>query len=169
MMAGGTVGSGVATLSGAGWSVVASGDFNANGTEDILWKNDVSGETAVWLMGAGGVESSEILLGVGGWDLAATGDFNYDGTDDLLWKNAADGSTAAWLMSYGQIGATDLYASAAGYTRGRRRRLQPRRHHRRAVAVQCGRLDHRLAVQPRDGAELPRRLTLSLSPLRRAR
>jgi Ca2+-binding RTX toxin-like protein len=82
------------------WSVVASGDFNHDGTTDLLWKNP-SGLTSEWLMSpSGGLGSNPSTPATAGWDVIATGDFNGDGTTDLLWKTAGGGGlTSEWLMS----------------------------------------------------------------------
>ena len=83
------------------WSVVASGDFNHDGTTDLLWKNP-SGLTSAWLMSPNGdmLGNATIPANTGGWDVIATGDFNGDGTTDLLWKTASGGGlTSEWLMS----------------------------------------------------------------------
>ena len=35
---------------GSGWQVAGLGDLNGNGTEDVLWRNTSTGETAAWMM-----------------------------------------------------------------------------------------------------------------------
>ena len=82
-----------------GSSVVAIGDFNADGITDILWKNDSTGATSEWLMGNGTMASNPATLGAAGWDVIATGDFNGDSTTDIMWKTATGGITSEWLMS----------------------------------------------------------------------
>ena len=32
------------------WQIVGTGDFNGNGSTDILWRNPVTGVDSVWLM-----------------------------------------------------------------------------------------------------------------------
>ena len=82
-----------------GWNAIASGDFNGDGTDDILWQNAVGG-TSEWLMSpAGGIASFPFTPPAAGWSVVATGDLNGDGTDDIMWKNDMTGSTAEWLMA----------------------------------------------------------------------
>jgi hypothetical protein len=88
-----------------GWDVAATGDFNGDGSTDVMWKSK-SGSLASWTMqdaqiGAKINMNHDML----GWDVVATGDFNGDGTDDLMWKNSA-GQLGAWLMEGGRIGGT---------------------------------------------------------------
>jgi FG-GAP-like repeat len=82
------------------WNVVATGDLNGDGTDDLFWQNMLTGASSEWLMApTGGVGS---LLGtplVQGWNLVASADFNGDGIQDLLWQNATNGATSEWLMS----------------------------------------------------------------------
>ena len=94
-----------------GSTAVASGDFNGDGTMDILWQS-AAGATSEWLMSpSGGIAG---LLGTppaAGWSVVAGGDFNGDGTDDILWKNDATGATAEWLMA--RTGGASLLGTPA--------------------------------------------------------
>jgi hypothetical protein len=37
------------------WNIWATGDFNGDGREDLAWRNNVTGLSSMWLMGAGGI------------------------------------------------------------------------------------------------------------------
>jgi hypothetical protein len=91
---------------GAGWKFLGSGDFNGNGTPDLLWYNPTSGQVGEWLIQNGAVQSFTALGNVApgsGWNYAGMGDFNGDGTPDLLWYNPTSGQVAAWLIQNGGI------------------------------------------------------------------
>jgi hypothetical protein len=72
---------------GADWVVDAMGDFNNNGTDDILVHRDVGGNRTleVMVMNNNAVQAN-ITLNVNGinWDVDGTGDFNGNGTSDVL-------------------------------------------------------------------------------------
>jgi hypothetical protein len=82
------------------WSIKAQGDFNGDGTTDLIWKN-TDGRMAIWLMqGAsrirGGLlpnQSNSALQVIG------TGDFNGDGKADLLWGNSSTRAMKIWQMN----------------------------------------------------------------------
>jgi len=38
------------SIPGPDWQIVGTGDFNGNGSTDILWRNPVTGVDSVWLM-----------------------------------------------------------------------------------------------------------------------
>jgi len=83
---------------GAQWHVVASGDFNGDGRDDLLLRND-TGTVSEWLgHGNGSMASNPSANGFVGtdWHVVGTGDFNGDGRADVLWQNA-DGTTLDWL------------------------------------------------------------------------
>jgi hypothetical protein len=89
------------------WLVVGVGDFNGDGTSDILWRNTATGEMAVWLLRGGQISSgldlpSEPTNSV----VAAIGDFNGDGTSDIMWEDQLTGSLTIWQMNNGQMEAT---------------------------------------------------------------
>ena len=83
------------------WKVVGTGDFNGDGRDDILWRND-NGTLSTWngqanggFLNNGGVSATFVPLA---WSVVAVGDYNGDGRDDILWRNT-DGTLTDWLAN----------------------------------------------------------------------
>jgi hypothetical protein len=86
------------------WVIAGVGDFDGNGSTDILWL-DNSGNVAIWLMNGLSVLQAGGLGNVGtSWNVAQTGDYNGDGKSDILWRDNS-GNTAIWFMNGLQIGS----------------------------------------------------------------
>ena len=81
------------------WHVAGTGDFNGDGRDDILWRND-AGQLSNWLGQANGGFVSNDANAFGSaptsWSIVGTGDFNGDGRDDILWRNT-NGTVTDWL------------------------------------------------------------------------
>jgi hypothetical protein len=45
---------------GSTWSIVQTGDYNADGMSDLLWR-DMSGNTAIWFMNGVAVSSTGVV------------------------------------------------------------------------------------------------------------
>jgi hypothetical protein len=72
-----------------GFSVVGVGDFNGDGTSDILWQNTSTGQVDEWTMKNGQwAGSTNLGIHPGGFSLVGTGDFTGNGTSDVLWHHA---------------------------------------------------------------------------------
>jgi hypothetical protein len=87
---------------GTSWQVAGTGDFNGDGESDILWRNNSSGRTQIWLMNGTDIQSGNNFtpanLGTS-WQVEGTGDFNGDGKSDILWQNTSSGQTQIWMMN----------------------------------------------------------------------
>ena len=91
------------TLGGSGvdHKVVGVGDFNGDGTSDILWRNDATGDVGYWEMNDGTqtlARSRRLALD---HKVVGVGDFNGDGTSDILWRNSTTGHAGDWQMNNG--------------------------------------------------------------------
>jgi hypothetical protein len=77
------------------------GDFNGDGKDDILWREDHTGQNAVWLLNGTGVISSGYLPSLTdlNWQIVGVGDFNGDGKADILWRHAVTGENVIWFMN----------------------------------------------------------------------
>ena len=93
-------------LVGLPWRIVGTGDFDGDGTADILWYNNSTGEIQIWFMKGAAVASRANVLAENGqptligppWSIVAVGDFNEDGFADILWHNSVTGETQIWIM-----------------------------------------------------------------------
>ncbi len=98
------------------WHVVGTGDFNGDGRDDILWRND-NGQLSNWLGQAnGGFINNGAIAGTFvplAWSVVAVGDYNGDGRDDILWRNT-NGTVTDWLgNANGSFTPNDANAAAA--------------------------------------------------------
>ncbi len=74
-------------------------NFNGDGRADLVWRNRVTGQTALWLMNGTGTIDTATLQADSNWSVTHTGDLNGGGSADLIWRHRIDGRTAAWLMN----------------------------------------------------------------------
>ena len=76
-----------------------SRDFEGNGITDILWRDDVSGTTALWLMNGTAAAGTSTLITDPDWTPTHTGFFDADNDADIVWHNNATGETQLWHMN----------------------------------------------------------------------
>jgi beta-glucanase (GH16 family) len=93
------------------WSVAGTGDFDGDGSSDILWRN-ANGTLIDWTMNGSAITSSQDVTLNGtpavpnaSWSVAGIGDFGGDGRSDILWRNT-DGALMDWTMDGSQIAST---------------------------------------------------------------
>lgn len=86
------------TVSDAAWKIVASGDFNGDGTTDLFLRRD-TGENYIWIMGSGPVVTTTPMPYVdAAWTVAGAGDFSGDGKADIFWRRST-GETYLWILN----------------------------------------------------------------------
>jgi hypothetical protein len=99
-----------------GWRIAGTGDFNSDGSTDILWHNTATGVLKAWLMrGTIVMNYAEVSWQVAessGWKIVGTGDFNRDGYSDVLWHHGGTGQVSAWLLN----GATVITSTVFSWT-----------------------------------------------------
>ena len=88
---------------GLDWKIEHTGDFNGDGTDDVLLRND-NGLIHTWLLDNNAKIIDRVNLEHTSWDwnIEQVGDFNGDGTDDVLIRRY-DGQVHSWLLENAQI------------------------------------------------------------------
>jgi hypothetical protein len=73
-------------------------DFNANGKDDILWRNPTTGANSVWFMNGAQETSYNLQSQDPAWTFTL-GNFSGSGRTDLLWHNSTTGQNQIWSMN----------------------------------------------------------------------
>jgi hypothetical protein len=91
---------GPAALPDVRWRIAATGDFDGDGSRDVIFQHDTSGSIAAWLMSGttllAGADVGQVAETA--WKIRGAGDFDRDGWPDLVWQHEGDGRVAVWLM-----------------------------------------------------------------------
>jgi len=101
----------------AGWVPGPAGDFNHDGTNDLVWYNATTRDLDLWKI-ANGKWAGSVDIGThpAGYQPSLSGDFNGDGTSDVLWFNASNGAVDIWKIANGQwAGSVSVGSHPAGY------------------------------------------------------
>ena len=101
------------------WTIAGLGDFDGDGTTDILWRNTSTGENYIYFMDGGHILPSEGYIRTvadANWTVAGVGDFDGDGRSDILWRNTATGDNYIYFMNGLQIVAEGFMRSVADAT-----------------------------------------------------
>lgn len=87
----------------AGWTWIALNDFNADGSADLLWYNNRTGQLKVWFLSENGRQTVDYPAQdlSAGWTPAGVDDFNGDDRADVLWFNILNRSLFASFLSEG--------------------------------------------------------------------
>jgi hypothetical protein len=85
----------------APWFVKDISDYNRDGSPDVLWHNQQTGQVYIHLMKGFAYTSEVPVYTVAdlNWKIEAVGNFAGDPQNSIFWRNQATGQTALWRMT----------------------------------------------------------------------
>jgi len=93
---------GPGSLTDAQWRIAASGDFDRDGSLDVVFQHQGDGRLAIWLMSGttqlSGAAITPSQVPDTDWKIRGAADFDQDGWTDLIWQHQTTGEVAVWLM-----------------------------------------------------------------------
>jgi 6-phosphogluconolactonase (cycloisomerase 2 family) len=96
----------------ATFAIAGTGDFDADGDADILWRHDQGG-VVIWEMQGGDLLATHSLPQVStAFQIRGTGDFDGDGDADILWRHSG-GQNVIWEIEDGAFVANHNLPQAA--------------------------------------------------------
>jgi len=97
---------------------LVSDDFKANGTSDILFRNEATGDVGFYAIGNGANAGwKDIGASSTAYTLVGTSDFSGNGADDILFRDNTTGDTGFYeIVNGASTGWHDVGASSIAYT-----------------------------------------------------
>ncbi len=91
----------------ANWAIVGLGDFDGDGSTDLLLRKSDKGTLAIWLVTDGTVTQRKTIGPLASnWTVDLTGDFDGDGKSDIVLTNTATGDRSIWFMNGATVAGT---------------------------------------------------------------
>lgn len=90
-------------------TLVGIGDFNGDGTDDVLWTLPQNNLVGVWLVN-NGTSIGWITLGYADLTMhvpVGVGNFNADAYDDVMWLNLSTGTALTWIKLATELSKRD--------------------------------------------------------------
>jgi len=107
------------TLTSADWQIVPNSiiaaeakkmtlyDFDGDSKADVLWRNEMTGDTYLWTMSGADTKQRQALKYIPlSWSIAGRGDFDGDSKADILWRHNQTGRNYLWLMDGTMVKST---------------------------------------------------------------
>ena len=100
-----------------GWKVTHVADFNGDDRDDLLLRNDATGQTVMWVMNGATVQESAVLLTDTESRVLVASDLDGDGMADLVWDNRREDNvySTVWWMK----GTQGLFSAKVPSWKGR--------------------------------------------------
>lgn len=70
-------------------------DFNGDGRDDILWRQDGTGANVVWFSANASTQQGLGTVATA-WRVANVADYTGDGRSDILWRHSTLGNNEMW-------------------------------------------------------------------------
>lgn len=105
-----------------GWEVKGVNDFDNDGSQNILWRNTITGENAIWAVAYDSVNTTTPFSldsaktkftksADKAWTIEGWSDFNKDNILDIVWNNQSTGENAVWLLKADATGNDPFFSS----------------------------------------------------------
>lgn len=93
-------------------------DLNADGEDDLIWRETNTGSTFYWLFRGGEVVSGAAVSDRAvplDWQIAAVKDLDGDQQADIVWHNANGGQVSVWMLRDGKVVNGSLVTVGPGW------------------------------------------------------
>ncbi|MCU1227708.1 MAG: hypothetical protein JWO97_592 [Acidobacteria bacterium] len=96
------------TVADLNYVVGGVGDFDRDGNQDILWRNQATGANIIYYMNGTAVNVSTSFQGAPNvaWRIRSVNDWNHDGWPDVILRNTSTGQNVIWIMAGNSITTT---------------------------------------------------------------
>lgn len=88
-------------LPGSGWKAMP-GDFNGDGSPDLLWWSRNFGASSIWILRNGQLETTQNLPDLDSTWVPVVADLDNDSRSEIFWWNSETGSTHVWGITPGE-------------------------------------------------------------------
>ena len=92
------------------WTIAGDGDYDGDGTDDVLWYRTSDGKVFYWRMILGQVQFRKGVTTVNdlNWEIVGSGDQDGDGNADILWHYNQSGQPQSGQVNYWKMNGEQI-------------------------------------------------------------